>query len=182
MRLFSLLAIGSIAVMTASCQKSSPQLIAADRYLTALKDGNTALVDRMTCLQGDGNKTVAVQNPDSWEFKELVPRTSETDSLGSYVDVQTEVEYVGVTSQVKDLFVLTVWETEKLYESNLRLAERLNQSSIRARELIERVETMMGEEPSQDSAEDSTPLSIPRSDLTDEEYCITQFWKPDESF
>ena len=177
-----MLAIGSIVVLAASCQKPSPQLSTAERYLTALKDGDTTLVSRMTCLQGEGNKTVAVQNPRSWEFKEIVSKTSETDPLGSYVDVQTEVEYEGVASQVKDLFVLTVWETEKLHESNLRLAERINQSSKESRELVERVEAMLGDEPSQYSSEDSTPLSIPRSDLTEEEYCITQFWKPDEPF
>lgn len=95
-----------------------------------------------------------------------------------YANVLAEIEYTGIASPVKDIFVLTVWKTDELYESNLRLAESINQFSYETDELIRRSNEILGEAIEPDTSDSELLEPSSRDEFTNREYCVTQLRKP----
>lgn len=173
----SLITCGFFLLLT-SCQTPSPSFEVASDYLKALKDGDIQAVSDITCLTNPQEREPVAPGVKSWSLIEEIPKISTNDPAGTYIEVLTEIEYTGIASPVKDLFVLTVWKTEDLYEYQLRGTERINQVSRDTERAIRASQEILGHSVETYSSS-RTPLEPPSRDgLTSREYCVTQLRKP----
>lgn len=168
-----------LLTLLVSCQSPSPTIESANSYLKALKDNDAQTLSRTTCLTDPPEREPVATGITSWEFIEESLQASDYDPAGEYTEVIAEIEYTGIASPVKDLFILTVWKTDDLYESQLRSTERGNQLSRQTQETIRASRALLGDtiDIDSDAYEPSEPPD--RDGLTSQEYCVTQLRRLD---
>ena len=136
----------SASFLLASCQSASPSSSAAEDYLEVLRDGDTKAIAEMSCLENPQLGEGVVPGISSWEFVDEYLEVSENDPLATSTNVLTKIKYEGIASPVENLFEVTVWKTDDLYQNRLRFTEMLNQANKSTKELIERTNEMLGDE------------------------------------
>lgn len=158
----------------AACQSVSPTISIAEDYLEAIQAGNTEAIADLTCLKDPNSREELTPGIKSWNFIDESIETSDSDPLGTYTSVLAKIRYEGIASPVENLFEVIVWETEGLYQYQLRRTEELNQMYERSEALVERIDVMLGDETDSPDTENSSSEAPSRDDLTSEEHCVTQ--------
>ena len=167
------LALCSSALL-ASCQSASSTISTADNYLEALRAGDAKAIATLTCLKDPKTREELTPGITSWDFIDESTETSDHDPLGTSTSVLTKISYEGIASPVENLFEITVWKTEDLYQYQLRRNEEFNQGQEDVAELSERINTMLGSETDSSDIEDSPSEAPSRDELTSKKYCVTQ--------
>lgn len=157
-----------------ACQSTSPTISTAESYLEAIRTGDAKAIADLTCLKNPRPREELTPGITSWEFIDESVETSDNDPLSTSTSVLTKIRYEGIASPVENLFEITVWKTEDLYQYQLRRNEEFNQTIKSSEELSERINVTLGNETDSSDIESSPSEAPSRDDLTSKNYCVTQ--------
>lgn len=142
-------------------------------YLEALQKGKIQQQQELGCHSKELPKSKEpLTNIQKWEVVEQEPQASETDSDGRYnlVSAKVETKALGGFS-VTRTWKFSVWKSEDFFESNKRLIDSLNQQAAKTYEVVNQVNTALGEP----QVEPRKPVVPKRDNYSSKQYCVLRY-------
>lgn len=156
-----LIVIGAISGLIVGCQQAVPPPIkAANGFLKS-----TGSVNEWRCLKELASENDLKRPLVEWEIKSIQERIDQDDPDATYYEVHAELTTLTKRDfTVTNTWVLSVWESEELFEMQKRMTADIL-------EFVEKAEQLTGENYTE---EDQDKEIFPkRTDITEKSYCVT---------